>query len=203
MKEAFSVAAGILAIAASVPYVIDIIKKRSKPNIVSWFTWTLLLAIGTTAAFAAHQPRTAFLTLGDLIGTGAVLLLGLRLGIAKLSWFDGFCQITAIAGLILWQVFNSPEVAIIAVIAVDLLGLAPTLRHSWEAPEEETWQTFFVLVFAAALTLFSLTHYSITSLSYPIYLLAANAAVAGVVVFRRQQRGLSLSRAGESESLHG
>src|SRR4051812_48116785 len=108
MKDILALLAGILAITAIIPYIKDIIQGKTKPNIVSWLTWTVLLIIATSAAFAAHEPRTAFLSLGDTIGTGLTLILGLKYGIAKFSWIDAFCQIGAIIGLVLWLIFNSP-----------------------------------------------------------------------------------------------
>lgn len=186
MKDFISVAAGILAVLAITPYIRDIIKGKTKPNVVSWFTWTLLLVIATSAAFAAHQPRSAFLTLGDLIGTGTTLLLGLKYGIAKFSWFDGACQVAAIVGLILWLAFNSPAIAIIASIVVDLIAAMPTLRHSWLHSEEETWETFAVLVVASALTIISLSTFSVISLSFALYLLTINFAIASTVIYRRR-----------------
>jgi len=194
MKELIAFTAGILAMLAIIPYVIDIIRRKTKPNIVSWLTWTLLLAIGTAGAFAAHEIRTALLTTGDLIGTGLTLLLGLKYGIAKFSWFDGFCQAGAVLGLILWLIFNSPVVGILAVIFIDCIGLLPTLKHSWNEPMEETWQTFAVLIVASTLTLLSISDFNTASLAYPIYLLLANALVTVVVIYRRLKLGFLLSR---------
>ncbi len=184
MKEALAVIAGILAVVAIIPYMLDIIRGKTKPNVVSWFTWTLLLVIATSAAFAAHQPKTAFLTLGDTIGTGLTLLLGLKYGIAKFSWFDGFCQAAAIGGLILWFIFNSPAVAIIATVAIDSIAAIPTLRHAWHHPGEETWETFGVLTVASALTLISLSTFSVTSLTFPLYLLLINGLITSTIFFR-------------------
>ena len=194
MRNTVAVAGGVLAAVAIIPYIADIIKGKTKPNIVSWLTWTLLLAIGTAGAFAAHDPRTAFLTMGDLVGTGITLILGLK--------FDGLCQLGAVAGLILWFTLSSPAVGIIAVVIVDLIGLLPTLKHSWDNPEEETWQTFGVLTLASGLTLASLTRFNVSSLSYPIYLLAANTSVTIAVIYRRLKLGIKLSVVGIHETMH-
>ncbi len=186
MRNLIAIIAGILAIIAITPYIIDITRGKTKPNVVSWFTWTLLLVIATSAAFAAHQPRSAFLTLGDLIGTGTTLVLGLKYGIAKFSWFDGACQVAAVIGLILWLAFNSPAIAIIASIIIDFIAAMPTLRHSWLHPKEETWQTFGVLVVASTLTIISLSVFSVTSLAFPLYLLLINAAIALTIIYRHR-----------------
>ena len=187
MKEVLSVAAGLLAVFAIIPYLIDTVKGKTKPNVVSWFTWTLLLVIATAAAFAAHQPRTAFLSLGDLVGTSLTLLAGLRYGVAKFSWFDGLCQAAALVALTLWLVFNSPTIAIIGAIVIDFIAALPTLRHSWLHPNEETWETFGVLFIASAITLISLSAFSVTSVSFPLYLLLINGSIAGTILISRSR----------------
>lgn len=187
MKDILSVFAGVLAIFAIVPYVKDIIRGKTKPNVVSWFTWSLLLIIATLAAFAAHQPRTALLSLGDLIGTATILILGLKFGRAKFSWLDGICQIGALAGLLLWFIFNSPTIAIVATIFIDFIAAVPTLRHSWISPSEETWQTFFMLCIASIITLFSLDNLSFTGWAFPVYLLLINALIMSTVVLRNKK----------------
>lgn len=202
VKNYIAVIAGIIAFLDVTPYVIDVIKRKTKPHIVSWFTWTLLLVIATSAAFAAHQPKSAFLTLGDTMGTFLVLILGIRYGIAKFNWFDGLCQIGAIIGLFLWFIFDSPTIAIIASLCVDFIASMPTLKHSWQSPQEETWQAFGLTVVASSLTLLSLNVYKVTSLAFPIYLLLANLAIVLVVIYRRRKLGIKLSRGGIADSIH-
>jgi hypothetical protein len=194
MRNLIAAIAGIIALLDVSPYLIDVVRGKTKPNIVSWFTWSLLLIIGTAAAFSDHQDKSALLTLGDGIGTTLVLVLGIKYGIAKFSWFDGICQICALIGLVLWLVFNSPTIAVIAVIAIDFIACLPTAKHSWQSPEEETWEAFALTVFASTLTLLSLTHYSVVSLGYPIFLLLVNLAFVVVVLYRRKKLGLKLSR---------
>lgn len=188
MKEIISVIAGVLAVVAIVPYISDIVRGKTKPNVVSWLTWTVLLVIATSAAFAAHQPRSAILTLGDLIGTGTTLVLGLKYGIAKFSWLDGICQGLAVVGLLLWFIFNSPEIAIISAVIIDFIASVPTIHHSWLNPEEETYQTFLLLVVASGLTLISLTNLTPAALTFPVYILLINATIAFTVVMGRKQK---------------
>ena len=184
MKNYLAYAAAIIIILSVIPYSIDILKGRTKPNVVSWLTWTILLSIATAAAFAAHEPHAALLTLGDTIATGAVLLLGIRHGIAKFSWFDGMCQLGAVVGLILWFVLNSPSVAIMSSLLIDLIASVPTFRHAWKRPKEETSITFIAGCLASSLTLLSLSSFGIASLAFPIYLLVNNFIIASIVISR-------------------
>lgn len=202
MHNLLALIGACLAAYSLVPYIIDIIKKRTKPNVVSWFTWTILSSIATAAAFAAHEPKTAGLALAYAIMTILVVVLSFKYGKAKFTLFDGFCQLGAVAGLALWLIFNSPTIALVAVVVIDFIGVLPTIRHSWADPAEETWQSFAIGTLAEILILISLTTFNINSLLYPIYLVLADGAVAVVVIYRRKQKGISLSRHGVHETLH-
>lgn len=202
MRNFLAIAGAIIALFSTVPYIIDILHKKTKPNIVSWFTWMLLTGIATAAAFAAGETKTALLTLASTVCVAAVVILGVKYGIAKFSLFDGICQAGAVLGLILWIVFNSPLIAIVASVSIDFVAALPTLRHSWIKPAEETWQTFLIGTGAAALTTLSITSYTWEAILYPAYLVLANGGIVLIVVYRRQQLGISLSRHSVHETLH-
>lgn len=184
MKESLAIVAALLVIAAVVPYLVDIVQGKTKPNIVSWFTWTILTGIATGAAFASGATHTALLTLANTVATGLVVILGLRFGVAKFGWFDVLCQLGAVAGLVLWLVLDSPVIGVIVPVAIDFVAVLPTLRHAWADPGEETWVTYFVGGVAAALTVISVTHYNLVSLLYPVYILCADGGLSGVIIVR-------------------
>lgn len=194
MRNALAIIGGLIAAFSTVPYLIDIVRGKSKPNIVTWTTWTLLTAIATAAALGAHQPRTAILTLGSATCTSAVVVLGLKYGVAKMSTFDGLCQAGAILGLILWLILNSPSIAIAFSLSIDFIVMLPTLRHSWNHPQEETWQTFIIGTVSSLFTLVSLTSFTFTSLAFPTYLALADLLLAATIISRRMRRGLKLAR---------
>jgi hypothetical protein len=191
MKNLLAVVGALISTFATVPYIIDIIRKRTKPNIVTWLTWSLLTGVATAAAYAAHQPNTGLLLLGVTICTAAVVLLGIKYGTAKFTWFDALCQLGAVAGLILWLVFNSPSIAIVATVTIDFIGALPTLVHAYKKPGEETWQTFAIGVIAPLFTIASLSSFTIASVLYPAYIAGADGAILAVLVIRRRQIGMN------------
>jgi hypothetical protein len=194
MKDILAVAGALIAAFSTLPYILDTIKGKTKPNIVTWFTWTLLTLIAALAAFSAGEPKSAFLLLANSFCTAAVVIVGTKYGIAKYSWFDGLCQGGTLLGLLMWLIFNSPTIGVVVPLAIDFIGMLPTLRHAWLKPSEETWQTFLIGIVAPLLTILSLTRYNIASLLFPLYLFLANAAIVLVVISRRQHLGISLSR---------
>jgi hypothetical protein len=187
MKTAFIVASSVVTLSATVPYILDILKKKTKPRVVSWFTWFLLTGISAAASFSAHQYPAAILSTTASIECLAIVFLGLKYGNKDFTKFDISCQIAAVVGLFLWWIFNSPAIAIIAAIVIDLVASLPTLKHAWERPQEETWITFALSGLGAALTLGAVSHFMVTSAASPIYLVLINGLMTSVILFRKNQ----------------
>lgn len=188
MRELLIAASSILTLVSIVPYLRDILKGATKPRIVSWFTWSLLSAITSAAAFSAHQYPTAILMLSGAVETLTVVVLGWRLGDKKFEKIDVICQAGALGGLALWVTLGSPALAVITTTAIDLIGTVPTLVHSWRKPFEETWTTFLISTAAALCTLLVADNWHITSSLPPVYLLLINGAVGIIILLRRQTR---------------
>ena len=180
------VLSSIITISATVPYILDILKRKTKPRVVSWFTWTILTGISAAASLSDHQYAAGILSLSASIECMAVVLLGLKYGEKEFAAFDIYCQISAIVGLILWFIFNTSAVAIIASIIIDLVSSLPTLKHAWEKPAEETWITFALSSLGASFAAFAATSTHITALANPIYIIAINVTFTAVLLLRHK-----------------
>ena len=77
MKDLFLVLATVVTIVSVIPYLRDILKGTTKPNLVSWITWTLLTGIATVAEVVAGEYTAAIFTGSAVIETGLVVILGL------------------------------------------------------------------------------------------------------------------------------
>lgn len=187
MKDILLIAAGLITIASVVPYIRDILKGETKPNIVSWLTWTILTGIATIAEFAAGEYRTAIFTSTAVVETSLIVILGLRYGYAKWSRFDTVCQIGALSGFFFWWLFNSPAAAVIATVTIDFIGALPTIRHSYISPHEETWPTFAMAGIGGALALFAITSYNWTSMTYAVYIVFINLLFTTLIITRSKQ----------------
>ncbi len=194
MNDILTFIGSALIMVSGVPYIIDMIRGKTHPNVVSWFTWTLLITIGAFAALSAGQTRTAILTFADAGQVGIILLLGLKYGYAKFSFFDGVCQVSALIGIALWLIFDNPTVAILASITIDFIAALPTIRHAWLKPSEETWQTYFLSGVGAMVGLFSLSAFSVDSYAYPMYLALIGITLSATVIIRRKKMSIALLR---------
>jgi len=184
VKTLFLIFATIVTVASVFPYARDILKGTTKPNIVSWITWTLLTGIATGAEIAAHEYVTAIFTSSAVLETTIIVLLGLRHGYVKYTTFDIICQIAAIVGIILWQLFNSPTIGVVGSVLIDFIGALPTIRHSWTMPGEETWPTYALAGLGGALAIGALSAYNWISLPYAIYIVLINAVLSFIIIGR-------------------
>jgi len=176
----------IITVGAIIPYVSDILKSKTKPNVVSWFTWTLLFVLSSAAAFVAHQYPSAILSGSAALECLIVVILGLWAGEYKYSWFDGICQLGTGIGFGAWLIFNSPLIAILMSIFIDLVGSLPTIRHGWLAPYEETWITFALSGFGALLALAAVRQVSFIAVVMPIWLVLINIILTSTILISRK-----------------
>jgi membrane-associated HD superfamily phosphohydrolase len=193
MKTVFIVISSILLIVNVLPYLRDVYRRKTKPRVVSWLNWSLLTVIACAASFSDHQYASAILALIASLETLSVVILGLKYGDRHITPFDIACQIGAVIGLILWLIFNSPSVAIIASLTIDFIVGLPTLKHAWGKPHEETAITFFMSSLAAVFTLLAVSSNKITAIALPIYLILANLLIFVIIVGReRAMKALAL-----------
>lgn len=176
----------ILTIVAIIPYLLEVISKKTKPRIVSWLVWTIITSIAAIAALVDRQYPTAILLFSAALETLAVVVLGWKNSDKTIEKIDVICFVGAVIGIILWQVFDSPAIAVIATVIADFIGGIPTLLHSWKKPQEETWITFFISSIGAMCTLLVISDWRITSFAYPLFLVVINLIFTSVIILRKR-----------------
>ena len=80
MRTLLSVLGSLVAVAGTVPYVIETIRGNTKPRIVTWLTWALLTGVAGAASLSAGQLGGAVFALLGTVATSAVVVAGLRFG---------------------------------------------------------------------------------------------------------------------------
>jgi hypothetical protein len=193
MRNVLLIFFAIVDLAANYPYIRDSLKGKTKPNIASWSTWTLINGIAVVAALAAGGAvNTAILAAGYFVGSLTILFIGIFKGTRKYTLLDGFCQFIALVGVVLWQVSNDPNFALIFAIVADVFAIIPTIRHAYLYPNEETWATFAIAGVAAVVFIGLTTAISFAALAIPIDFFVANAVITFVILHRRNKLGIKI-----------
>jgi len=190
MKTFLIVLSSCFFIAGIFPYLAGVIKKQVKPKVITWFIWTVLTSISLFASIAERQYTTIALLSCSVISTALVVILGWKYGDKKIERLDILCLTGAIIGVVLWQIFNSPWIAVVASIVISMIGAIPTLIHSWEKPGEEAWVSFLMSFIGAFCTILALENYNITAFAHPLYLFCSNLVFSMIIISRRQLKGI-------------
>ncbi len=180
------VLATLIALYSYIPYFRDIFAGKTKPHAFSWFIWGLL----TSIAFVAQIVDKA--GIGALI-TGFTALLSFLIFLAALKnktniiLSDWLSLTGAGISLLVWYLTKNPLSSVIIITLIDALGFMPTFRKSFNKPNEETLQTYFLSGLKWILAIIVLEKYSVITVLYPLYLVIINSVFVVMVFIRRKQ----------------
>ncbi|MDX1900901.1 MAG: hypothetical protein SFW66_02725 [Gammaproteobacteria bacterium] len=167
--EIAGIVAGVLSLFGYVPYIVSILRGKTKPNRATWFIWTLvggLLAV----SFAATGDRHAiWLPIGYFIGPLITMILSIRYGYAVWSRLDTFCVVAAVISIIPWILSKNAMLTLWINLFIDATGAIPTLIKSYHEPETEDFTAWLIFFIANTLELFAVETWNLAA-AYPIYL---------------------------------
>lgn len=184
----------IIAASGTVPYIVETIKGKTKPRIVTWLTWALLTGLAAAGSFADGQVPAGIFALLGCLSTASIVVVGLKFGDREFNGLDIACLAGVLVGLVLWQLFNSPAIAVWAAIIIDFIGLVPTIKHAWDSPHEETTSTFLLVFVGGALTVaatLAAGGMSVTALGYPLYAALSLGGMVLIILLRRRSLNLA------------
>ena len=175
MKEFLAVSALVVSVGANIPYIIDILKGRAKPERISWLLWTLL---GLTYYFSAVFADGATLfTFGELIGPGIIFILALNYGVGGKSMFDLYSLTIALIAFAMLFVFDGVLIGLLLALIVDGIGAMLTMRKLLIDPTSESRSFWALGAIASLFALASLNYYNLETMLFPVYVLVFSSLV--------------------------
>ncbi len=179
---------GLLSACGTIPYILETLKGRTKPRLVTWATWSTLTGVAAAGAFADGQLASGVFALLGSVATGLIVIAGARYGDRSFTKIDIACLAGVLAGLGLWLALDSPAIAIWAAVVIDFVGFVPTFVHAWQKPSEETASTFVIVAIGAVVTVaatISSGAHSVTAIGYPLYVALSMGACGAVILLRK------------------
>ncbi len=188
MRTLLIILSSLLALGAGVPYIVDVIKGKTKPRLVSWFTWTGLMAVSATASLTQGQIPAAAFGYSIALQCLAVVVLGFRNGTREFELLDAVCLGGANLGLISLVIFHAPNLTIFLTIVTDFTGAIPTIRHAWRRPYEETMSSYVLEAIGCGITLLLANFHALTSFGVPLYLFLCDALIVEIMLLSPKRR---------------
>ena len=190
LKTILIMISALLTISSVMPYLADVLRRRTKPQVVTWLVWTVLTTITLVATLHDGQFATSMMLLAGTLATLSIVIFGWKYGDRTFEPLDIFCLSGAGVGLLCLLLVHSTVLTVLVTMSVDFVGSIPTLKHAWLKPQEETWTTFAIATLAAICTLMAISTWTLTGILPAAYLLAANSTLALIIISRRALRSL-------------
>jgi hypothetical protein len=201
MQSALVLVSSLLLSVGTIPYIVDIIKRTTKPRIVSWAVWGLLSAIAAFASLSDRQYPAAILSIVGTATIATIVVLGFKHGDRHFGVLDIICFVGSLCGLVAWWFSGSPSLAVLITIGVDLVGTIPTLVHMWQKPHEETWITYAFSAIGCVMIVAAADDWRVTSVAYPLYsCICCTIFVATILVRKNYAYSRGNAAIGESTS---
>lgn len=189
MLEIIGVLGGLLAIAGSIPYMLDTYKKKIAPHRITWGIFTLVDIIAIANQLAAGATNSAWLVVGFALANLTIFVLSLRYGVGGTEKLDVVVLCGAVLGVVAWQISGNPIASIIANLIVITLALSPTYKKGWIDPESETSTVFFWGAIASLLAAISVGKLDYILLLIPVYTFVIQGVLFLILVLPRSLCG--------------
>ncbi len=185
--QLIGIIAGVLAFATGIPYIWNIIGGITKPNVVTYFIWTLLQTIALIAQFKAGASWSVYLLLGSTVSVGIIFLLSLtKYGYKEYTWIDSVALVLGGIAIAILIFTDHPELAILLPIIADGIGAIPTIVKTRKYPHTEDQFAWFLMIIASALGIIATEKHDIANLAYPVFLLFETIVIFSIAFFTKK-----------------
>jgi len=187
MQLLAGIAAAALALIGYPSYVRGVREGSTRPAVASWWAWFLSAVIVTVGQIGARSGWAVLLAAAQAAGLGVVLVAARRRSRWEPSGFDGACIAVAVSGACCGLLISSPNLAVAAAIAGNVIAGVPTYRSVWSRPEDESPWLWLCCGAAGGLAVVAAPAFTIADAGYGIYILVADLGI-GLLALRGQRR---------------
>jgi hypothetical protein len=181
-------AAGLIGVLDTIPYVRDTLRGSTRPHRGTWLIWGVLAVVVSLSQYADGASWSLVMAGVQAVLTSLVFVLSVRRGEGGVSRADITMIAIAGAGVAGWIVADEPIVATACVVAADLIGAGLMVPKTYRDPDSETLITFAFASLGGALAAGAVGAIDVSLLLYPVYYCVINGAIALLIWERRLTR---------------
>ena len=184
MLQALGIAAAILSLSSNIPYILDTIRGVTQPHRVSWGIFFLLNIISLANQAAAGATSSLWLIAAFTLSTFIIFSLSIKNGVGGSSKLDLIALFGSLAGVVVWQLIDSPTASIIANIIAGGIAGFPTMVKAYKKPESETKNKWLFGSIAGLLAALSVGEVNIVLLLLPLDVFLYQGSIYLILVLR-------------------
>lgn len=177
MYQIIGIVSGLLIITASIPYMIDIVRGRTKPQRMAWVIFLTLSAISFFAQITEGATGSLWFALVMFVQAIMIFFLTMKFGVGGHSKIDIISLLLSLLILAVWGLTQSAALAIICTVSVNTIGKVLVAIKCYKQPNTEYLPTWVISFMASTLAVIS-----VGSLDWILMLPALqNAVTVGMI----------------------
>ncbi len=176
-EQIIGIVAGVMSFVAYLSYTVSMVRGTCRPNRMTWMTLTVI-GLGLAISYYLSGAReTMWVALSYFVGPLIISLFSIKYGEGGWDPLDRWCIAGVVVSLLLWWIFNSALVGLIANLIVDFFALIPTIMKSIKDPSGEDRKAWTLESSANIVNLFAVKPWTFAIASYPVYLVVINLII--------------------------
>lgn len=176
----------IIGIISYIPYIRDMLQKKTKPHAFTWFVWFLMTGIAFAAQVTDWGGAWTWAMGITALASLVIFLFAIAYWERSFDKIDYIFLAISLWSLALWYITDTPLWAVIIITIADIFAFFPTFRKSWYKPYDETLITYTLSLIKMWLSVIALENFTVITSLYPLSLVLMNWLFVLMVVGRRK-----------------
>lgn len=182
---AFGLVSGVLQLISAVPYFRSILRRETKPNVVSQALWTLLQIIAIVAQLQAGWSWSVLILMATTLNTATFTILCLKgYGYKQYGWVDYGCLAAAMLALAVWGFTDEPLWALVIAMGTSAAASIPTIVKVIRYPDTENSTAWLIMSVASIFSILSVSERSLNNLVVPIQYFLEGSIIGWIALLR-------------------
>lgn len=174
----------VVGIYCTVPYVIAILKRRTRPHQLSWLVFVIMNGMVLLSQFLEGGRGSILIALTFFVGSMLILILSFRYGTRDTSRWDKALFSFAILTIIVWIFTKNNVLAIWLTVLIDVAATAMIILKLRTQPHSEAAQPWALAALAYVFSCLSLAGTPFGALYIrPVWGLASDGALLLAILY--------------------
>lgn len=190
IKAIFGILSAFFTFAGLIPYFLEIHKREIYPHNLSWLGWAFITLVGAIAMLADGGSWSVVILLANTLSCVMVVVYSVykKVGVWSTTKYDYVYFGLGILGIILWQTFSLPIIAIAFAVLADLFFGIPTIIKAYKNPKTELPIAWLSCSIAGLLSLFAVQSFAVSEFIYPLYLFIYDTTLFLIIIIFRNKK---------------
>lgn len=180
--------AGILAVVQAIPYIIGILRGKTKPARASYAIWSVVQTISAMSYIASGATDTKWVPIVLTVSAIVIFVLSFKYGMGGLSKLDISCLGIAAVAIILWVTTNNPTLAVYASLVASTIAFIPIVKKSYLQPATENTLSWTLYATSVLFNIAALTTLEPVIALPPIVSLLFSGTIAVLLLMPRKRK---------------